>query len=705
MASGLGQATRNLQTFGRAAEAAGRELAGLARAAGPVEGIRAAFEGLASSSGKSADELLAALERGSAGMVSQRDLMQTYNRAAQLVSVTFANELPDAMGYLSKVSAATGEDMSYMLNSLVVGVGRLSPMILDNLGVQVSLSEATALAAQMYGVEAEALTKAQLQAGMMSVVLEKLRVNTAEIPDVTAVAAAGIGQFDAELQNAKDNIGTAVLPVLSEAFGVFNEMGDGAQMASVGFVLVGGAALKAAGGLGGLATALGTTQLALGAVGVAVAAVIVAFNEFKKVQATITDGEEAVNEALGEFSVRAARMTEDGSALNEVAESLADSINGMGQAMDDGGIITDLFIDRQGILTNAATEAEAAIRAQAGSYEEYRAAVDTMNVALTATAATTQVVTDELGNQIFVTQGATQQIQAMSQAEWNAIEAAQMAAAVNYERREAMEAARVATQGLAEAQAAAADTAAAQAGTTMSLAESLMKATDQQIASRLIGMLDPQKMGADAYGKAVAEIGTSFGVMDERSIALASTMGELALAIEAGVIPAEDADQALQTLIADASDGDVEMGRLLDTFGRAPGTIRPVGTALRDAGGGMASISANSRNAIEGIEGIGSQAYSSAPLVDGFARNLRTTQSSLETLVAGSPWRLSVEASSGGGSSGGGTSGGGGRGGGVQQQVTVNMSAAVAGGVDVDDLAWRVSEVIGQRLKSQLAVM
>ncbi len=189
--------------------------------AAPVEGIASAFEGLAESADYGADEMLDALQRGSAGMVSQRDLMLSFNKAAGLVSTDFATQLPDAMSYLGKVSAATGEDMNYLLDSLVVGVGRMSPMILDNLGIQVSLAEATERAAQMYGMEADALDKSQVQAGMMNVVLEKLAANTADMPDVTETAAAKMAQFQASIQDAKDAIGLAFLPVLSgllEAF-------------------------------------------------------------------------------------------------------------------------------------------------------------------------------------------------------------------------------------------------------------------------------------------------------------------------------------------------------------------------------------------------------------------------------------------------------------------------------------------------------
>ena len=169
--------------------AAGAALGKMAVDALPLQGIRDSFRGITDD----ADATLAALREGSLGMVRDTELMKSYNLAAQLVGKTFADQLPDAMGYLSKVAAATGQDMDYMMDSLVKGVGRLSPMILDNLGIQVQLSDATERAAEMFGVEEEALSKAQIQAGMMDVVLEKLRENTKDMPEVPMRRAVGGG--------------------------------------------------------------------------------------------------------------------------------------------------------------------------------------------------------------------------------------------------------------------------------------------------------------------------------------------------------------------------------------------------------------------------------------------------------------------------------------------------------------------------------
>ncbi len=180
-----------------------------------------------------------------------------------------------------------------------------------------------------------------------------------------------------------------------------------------------------------------------------------------------------------------------------------------------------------------------------------------------------------------------------------------------------------------------------------SLATSLKDATSGQIASRLVGMLDPKKMGAEAYGAAVGEIGTRFGIMDIQSIALAENMGLLAEAIEEGIIPAENADDALIALIDDARDGQVDIEGLTDEFSELSGWALSAGAGMRDAMGGMQGIARHQGEAVEGIASVGESAATATGQVGGFAGQLGTTEEKLEALVAGSPWLISVEASSG----------------------------------------------------------
>lgn len=210
--------------LGAAAGLAGGAMIKLAMDAAPLEGIGKAFDGLTADMEGGSKKMLNALKEGSQGMITNRDLMEGFNKAAQLVSKDFAQTLPDAMGYLGKVSAATGQDMGFMLDSLTTGVGRLSPMILDNLGIQVSLTEANEAYAASIGKTVGDLTKQEQQTALMAQVMEKLATNTADMPEITDNAATKMAQFNVAMKNAKDQIGKALLPVLTKLMGIFTKL-------------------------------------------------------------------------------------------------------------------------------------------------------------------------------------------------------------------------------------------------------------------------------------------------------------------------------------------------------------------------------------------------------------------------------------------------------------------------------------------------
>lgn len=224
IAQGFG---KNVQTLGKlalgglglvgtGAAAAGGALLKLAADAAPLQQVESAFMGMAEAAGTSGDEVLRGMQQASGGMIAQRDLMLSFNKASQLVSKDFGTRLPEAMGSLQKVAASTGQDMNFLLDSLVTGVGRVSPMILDNLGIQVDLTAATEEYAESIGKTASELSKEEQQIALTNQVFEKLAANTADMPDTTGTAAAALAQLRAMFTDLKDEVGTAFLPVLLE---------------------------------------------------------------------------------------------------------------------------------------------------------------------------------------------------------------------------------------------------------------------------------------------------------------------------------------------------------------------------------------------------------------------------------------------------------------------------------------------------------
>jgi len=180
----------------------------------PMEGVQKAFYAMAASAGSSGQEMLAAFRVASGGMIDELALMQRFNKAAQLVSLDFAVNLPEAIGYLGKVSAATGESMDYLYNSLITGVGRLSKPILDNLMVMVDLELAYQDWAAANGKVADSLTQTEKQAAVMAQVMAQLRVNTAALASPTELASGAVAALGAEFANLRRDIGSVFLPAV-----------------------------------------------------------------------------------------------------------------------------------------------------------------------------------------------------------------------------------------------------------------------------------------------------------------------------------------------------------------------------------------------------------------------------------------------------------------------------------------------------------
>lgn len=190
----------------------------LAIDASRMQPIQDAFNGLASSLEGGGEAMLGRLQDASLGMTDNISLMERWNKAAQLISVDFASTLPDAMKYLTKVAASTGEDFNYLLNSYIVGVGRMSPMILDNLSVQVKEADALERAAEMFGVQESAVTENMKQMAMANLVLEQLAKNTESIPDLAGTAQQSWKSFTAGIKNFKNELGLKLLPLFAPLF-------------------------------------------------------------------------------------------------------------------------------------------------------------------------------------------------------------------------------------------------------------------------------------------------------------------------------------------------------------------------------------------------------------------------------------------------------------------------------------------------------
>ena len=108
----------------------------MAKMAAQTDNVRKSFGNLA----KEPDKMLKAMKKATAGTISEMELMQKFNEAALL-------GLPldrfDEMLEIARGAAqATGQSMDFMLQSVVVALGRQSKLMLDNLGIMIDTEKA-----------------------------------------------------------------------------------------------------------------------------------------------------------------------------------------------------------------------------------------------------------------------------------------------------------------------------------------------------------------------------------------------------------------------------------------------------------------------------------------------------------------------------------------------------------------------------------
>ncbi len=143
--------------------------------AGPIANIEKVYYNMTKSFGVNSEKLMKDLRAASYGAVDDFELMQKANLsmigAGKEFGKFFAESLPRLMKISRESAKAQGVDVEYAFNSVAVGIKRMSPMILDNLGFQISLTEATEAYAASIGKTSKELTKEEKQIAVLNAVL------------------------------------------------------------------------------------------------------------------------------------------------------------------------------------------------------------------------------------------------------------------------------------------------------------------------------------------------------------------------------------------------------------------------------------------------------------------------------------------------------------------------------------------------------
>lgn len=170
-ALGLGGVTASMVAFGKQSYLF----------AGQAERLGRGTDNLARSLGASGAAMTAAITGASKNTISGLDAMQMANKAMLLDVVKNEQEMSDLARIAIVLGQAMGKDAASSVDDLTTALGRQSPLILDNLGIKMNLTEAEADYARSLGKTADQLDETEKKQAFMTAAWEKAREKAAQL--------------------------------------------------------------------------------------------------------------------------------------------------------------------------------------------------------------------------------------------------------------------------------------------------------------------------------------------------------------------------------------------------------------------------------------------------------------------------------------------------------------------------------------------
>jgi len=177
-----------------------------------------AFKSIAEDAGAMADDIIRNMRKMSGETISELDMMLSANRASLLGIPVDAFD--DLMAIARASATATGESVGKMFDDIVKGIGRGSPLILDNLGIVLKVEEAYQAYAKSIGTTASALTKAQQTQAVLNATLKSGEDIIRKVGEAgqTLTDVERWQQVTAAAADFKGELGMGLLPIMGKIF-------------------------------------------------------------------------------------------------------------------------------------------------------------------------------------------------------------------------------------------------------------------------------------------------------------------------------------------------------------------------------------------------------------------------------------------------------------------------------------------------------
>jgi hypothetical protein len=582
-----------------------------------AERFRNSLEGLAGGA-QEATSYIDAIQSASLGTISQLDAMAISSKALTLGVVDNAGAMADLTEIAITLGQAQGMTATQSVDDLTTALGRQSPLILDNLGITLKLSEAHQIYADQLGKDVSQLTEAEKGQAFLNAALIKGKEVASELGGVQLDNAAKSERLNAQMADMAITLGDSLVPVFTAFVGVasealtaitplletFAEMTKGLDemnaaiaetntiSASMGdqFAALVEGGTSTADALEQMAAKMDKANAASKNLSNAEKIALTVLGKTDDVTRTVDEAQDSLNRTLVKGADSYDAYLTKATEFNSLTKDSDSQLNVLGQtqfkylqiqqqvnAQVDDSAEKWAYWEEQAKDSNLTaqemmwTQLDLALKGE--SLASVTGKVTRESLGLTA--ATEQ----QIWAQERARQGAFDQAEAMeNNAEYSAEFAEQQRLAgisadlvASAEERAAANAA-----SLAEQQRAAAEAAANYATEQGNLMMALSGANEEQFKAKVFAAIDPAEIGVEAY----AALGQELGVLDEKSADLAAAIPVLTQAYTDGIIPTENMAAVTTDLFNAAGDASFSMEELIGKYTEVPQVVGPGGDAI-----------------------------------------------------------------------------------------------------------------------------
>lgn len=185
-----------------------------------INRLKEASNAMAMSMSADMDTIVMAIQQASLGTVSQMDAMAAASRAMQLGLGADADQLANLMEVAALKGRTMGLSTTQAFNDIVTGVGRMSPLILDNLGIVMDSNATFEEYAEQIGKSAKELSSMEKRQALLSKVLEEGNKQLEDVGGLAEDNAAAFEQMEARVKDASDSLkemaGEAAAPLVRD---------------------------------------------------------------------------------------------------------------------------------------------------------------------------------------------------------------------------------------------------------------------------------------------------------------------------------------------------------------------------------------------------------------------------------------------------------------------------------------------------------